>query len=154
MASIPGYWKLSLVLILCISVVLLCSFFSKYGLISPHRTNEKTFKLNAMPPDKGVMELTVRMTASSGRLVGQFLCMLLRTAALYWDASYGPIHLILDEGDEPLVDKLKADFGNLFSFRASFEKNVDDIKRFADAAVIDSRGVGKNGDCFAFITLA
>ena len=96
------------------------------------------------PVTDGTIELTIRMPTDDTN-VGRLLCVLLRSASIYWDSTYGPVHLILDEKDEEsnFVEKLNNDFGDLFTFRATYEKDPRNIDRFRQAGKRAGRPIGK-----------
>ena len=91
------------------------------------------------------IELTVRMPAQHERDVKHFLCMMLPTAFVHWDRSYGNFHLILDQSDKEtdFFDKITTFFGRYFSFRVTYEPEPVNLKRFEQVNDIIKRGVGK-----------
>ena len=91
------------------------------------------------------IELTVRMPAQHDRDVKHFLCMMLPTAFVHWDRTYGKFHLILDQADKEtdFFDKITTFFGRYFSFRVTYEPEPVNLKRFKQANNVIKRGVGK-----------
>lgn len=104
---------------------------------------KKTDQKLGEPSSKFTIESVLRMP-STKKHVGRMLCDFLRTASLYWDASYGPIVLILDkesEDDEYFPGK----FLNLklpFKFRLEFEPSPPNKARFSAVAAKGRRHFG------------
>ena len=76
------------------------------------------------------IELTLRMTFSNFKLRNTFLCDFLRSAVVFWNASYGPVHLILDEVDKTDVKAMKILTSFLtrhipLKFRCTFETGIN-----------------------------
>ena len=105
----------------------------------PHKN-----KLQAIKEKLPKVELTIRMPTDVTN-VGRLLCMLIRSASIYWDPEYGPVHLILDEKDNEtdIIERFNRDFGYLFTFKASYEQNPVYVKRFQQAAIAADKTIGK-----------
>ena len=96
-------------------------------------TIEKTEDTKVNTANDNWLEAVIRMPKTH---VKRLFCDFIRTASLFWDPTYGPITLILDEEDKD--DKFfPGNFLNLslpFKFQLEFEPPAPNKERFASVA--------------------